>query len=87
MHVLHNRKSPLGGSLHIRCTHLKQWPPCVHKACTLCLQMVDVVLSLCSLSPEQARVCSTDIGWKKDDMDVGERLGAEDGWRSARGSS
>uniref|UniRef100_A0A7S4CU40 Uncharacterized protein n=1 Tax=Eutreptiella gymnastica TaxID=73025 RepID=A0A7S4CU40_9EUGL len=82
--------SPLGGSLHTRHTHLKQWPPCVHKACTLCLQLVQVVTSPCSLLPQQAHAGSADVGQKKDDMDVGELRGAEAadvGRGSAWGSS
>ena len=77
IHVLHARMSPLGGSLHTRHTHLKQRPPRVHKACTLCLQLVHVVTSPCSLSPQQAHAGSADVGQKKDDMDVGELRGAE----------
>jgi len=56
----------------------------------LCLQLVQVVTSPCSLLPQQAHAGSANVGQKKDDMDVGELRGAEAadvGRGSAWGSS
>ena len=58
--------------MHTRHTHVKHCPRCVHKACTLCLQLVHVPLSPCSLSPK-AHVGRVEVALKKDDRDVGKR--------------
>ena len=72
----------MGGSLHTRHTHLEQWTPCVHKVCTLHVQLVHVVMSPCNLLPQQANMSSADFGLKKDDIHAGappeaEALGME----------
>ena len=91
MHSVHaclDHMSPLGGSSHTRHMHLKQWPPCMHKACTLRVQLVHVVMSPCNLLPQQAHVGSVDVGLKKDDIDEPQEAeAAGDGRGSAWGSS
>ena len=44
----------------------------MHKACTLQVQLVHVVMSPCTLSPQQAHVGSRDVGLKKNNIAAGE---------------